>query len=340
MKALLLAGGLGTRLRPLTENLPKPMLPVANRPWLEHLILHLKQQGISEFVITAKYHGEKIKAHFGDGHALGVRIQYAHEPTLLGTAGAIKNAEHLLDDRFIVLNADIIHPVQLLPLLEFHKSHGGVATIGLTEVDDPSQYGVVQQSYSGEILRFVEKPPRHLAPSNRVNAGIYVLEKKALKYIPKGKETSIERETFPLLIRRQLGVYGSSIHGYWMDMGTPERYLQVHWDVLDGMCALPLPVSASRPQVWLGRSQIAPTARVIPPVLIGDGVTIEGNCTVGPYVVLGNHVRVRAGSHLQHTVVWPFTEVQAGTQVSHSVLARDVSVSVAAPEVVEEVVMQ
>ncbi|UUZ81177.1 nucleotidyltransferase family protein [Paenibacillus sp. P26] len=161
---LLLAGGLGTRLRPLTENLPKPMALVANRPWLEHLIVHLKDQGIEDFVIAVKHYPEKIRSYFGSGQRWGVRIRYAVESSLLGTAGAIKNAEPYLDDRFIAVNADIVHEINLLPLLEFHIQQGADVTIGLTEVDDPTHYGVVEQDKRGRILRFVEKPKLEEAP--------------------------------------------------------------------------------------------------------------------------------------------------------------------------------
>src|SRR5690606_18922886 len=241
MKALLLAGGLGTRLRPLTEDLPKPMAPLVNRPWLEHLLMHLKREGIEQFVFAVKHYPEVIQRHFGDGSRFGVEIQYAVEKELLGTAGAIKNAESLLSDQFIVINADVVQMAPLRPLLEFHRSHRGAVTIGLTQVDDPSAYGVVEQTDTGEITRFVEKPPRHEAPSNRINAGIYVMDKEVLKYIPANREVSIERETFPLLIEQGLGVYGTLIEGYWMDMGTTDRYRQAHWDVLDGRMPLDIP---------------------------------------------------------------------------------------------------
>ncbi|CAM3811534.1 nucleotidyltransferase family protein [Alicyclobacillus pomorum] len=314
MKALLLAGGLGTRLRPLTENLPKPMAPVANRPWLEHLILHLKEQGIEQFVIAVKHHADTIRNHFGDGRSLGVEIEYAVERQLMGTAGAIKNAESMLSDRFLVLNADIIHQIQLIPLLDFHAKHGGLVTIGLTEVDDPTQYGVVEQTASGRIVRFVEKPPRHAAPSNRVNAGIYVMEKQALRWIPADRETSIERETFPTLIQQTGRVYGTVIRGYWLDMGTLDRYLQLHRDVLDGRFRAQLPYTKKEPGIWIGRGvRMATDVQLVPPVIIGDDVVLERGCTVGPYAVVGDRAVLGRNVHCSRSVIWPDTRLE----VSH-----------------------
>jgi mannose-1-phosphate guanylyltransferase len=332
MKALLLAGGLGTRLRPLTENLPKPMAPVVNRPWLEHLILHLKSQGISEFVIAVKHNAEVIQKHFGDGRQLGVRIEYSQEPELLGTAGAIKHAEHLLSDRFIAVNADIIHLVDLLPLVEFHQTSGALVTIGLTEVEDPSQYGVVQQTLSGRIVRFVEKPPRHAAPSNRINAGIYVIEKEALKWIPAGREVSIERETFPSLIRKGFPVYGSPVRGYWLDMGTLDRYLALHRDVLDGKLTLPLSYSAQKEKTWTGENVcLSDGVTLVPPVVIGNGVTVGRGSVVGPYAVLGDNVTLEPGSRCSHSVVLPGSHLKSHRAIRNAIVGPDFSVALQPP---------
>lgn len=332
MKALLLAGGLGTRLRPLTEHLPKPMAPVANRPWLEHLILHLQSQGISEFVIAVKHNADVIRRHFEDGSKFGVRIEYSQEPELLGTAGAIKHAEDLLTDRFIVVNADIIHQVDLVPLLEFHQTSGALVTIGLTEVEDPSHYGVVQQTMSGRIVRFVEKPPRHAAPSNRINAGIYVMEKEALKSIPAGREVSIERETFPALIRRGFPVYGWLVRGYWLDMGTLDRYLALHRDILDGKFALHLSYLAQEDGVWTGEDVCIPDdVTLVPPVVIGNGVKIGRGCVVGPYAVLGDQVTVEPGSSCSYSVVLPGARLDGNRTITNAIVGPDFSVAVQTP---------
>jgi mannose-1-phosphate guanylyltransferase len=305
MNALLLAGGLGTRLRPLTEEMPKPMALIANRPWLEHLVLHLKRQGVHDFVFAVKHYYEQIRDHFGDGSRWGVRIRYSIEHKLLGTAGAIKNAETMLDDRFIVVNADVVHGMDLQPLLEYHERCKGLATIGLTEVDNPSQYGVVEQDVTGRILRFVEKPRVEEAPSRRVNAGIYIMEKEALSYIPREQEVSIERETFPMLVRTPSGVYGKVVSGYWMDMGTKERYRRIHWDLLDRAFRLPLPGEEQGSGIWVGPDcDIAPGVLLVPPVLIGAHVKIGERSVIGPYAVIGDGCAIGRGVRCSETIMW------------------------------------
>ncbi|MCL6598186.1 MAG: NDP-sugar synthase [Alicyclobacillus macrosporangiidus] len=324
MKALLLAGGLGTRLRPLTEHLPKPMAPVMDRPWLEHLIEHLRRQGIDEFVIAVKHHASVIERRLGDGRRLGVRITYSREPGLLGTAGAIKHAEPLLSERFLVLNADIIHLTRLVPLLEFHRNTGALVTIGLTEVEDPSQYGVVEQTWDGRILRFVEKPPRALAPSRRINAGIYVMEKEVLRHIPAGREVSIERETFPHLIKSGVPVYGAPVDGYWLDMGTLERYLWLHRDVLDGRIRLPWVPAPKRPGIWIGENaQIHPTARFEPPVWVGAGARIGAACVVGPYAVVGAGAELLGHTRISNAIVLPRTQASGITAIGNAIVGPD-----------------
>ncbi|MBO8162922.1 MAG: NDP-sugar synthase [Brevibacillus sp.] len=320
MKALLLAGGLGTRLRPLTENLAKPMALVGNRPWLEHLIVHLKRQGIVDFVIAVKHYPEMIQQYFGDGQKWGVSIEYAVEKTLLGTAGAIKNAEKLLSDRFLVVNADIINQASLVPLLEFHLQHKGAVTIGLTEVEDPSQYGVVQQNYDGEIVRFVEKPDKHHAPSRRINAGIYVMDKEVLDWIPAEKEVSIERETFPLLIEKNVGVYGKLIDGYWMDMGTQQRYRQVHWDLLDRKFPLPLSQKEQGNGIWIGQeTSIGQGVLFVPPVLVGDHVQIGERSVIGPYAVIGDRCQLGKNVRCTETIMWHDCKVRDGAQLKNCI---------------------
>jgi mannose-1-phosphate guanylyltransferase len=327
MKALLLAGGLGTRMRPLTERLPKPMAPVGNRPWLEHLVLHLKEQGIRDFVIAVKHYPEMIRNYFGDGTRWGVHIDYSLETSLLGTAGAIKNAEPLLGDRFLVVNADIIHQVSLTPLLDAHLTSGGLVTIGLTEVDDPTHYGVVQQTEAGRIERFVEKPSRGEAPSNRINAGLYVMEKEVLSYIPIGKEVSIERETFPLLIEKQLGVFGAPIEGYWMDMGTSDRYRKVHWDLLDRKLDLPLKGKEQGNGIWVGENvSIGAGVLLVPPVLIGDRVRIGDRSIVGPYVVIGDDCELGKGVRCAQTILWENCKVSHAAQLNHCIFGNGLEI--------------
>ncbi|WP_372631645.1 sugar phosphate nucleotidyltransferase [Cohnella sp.] len=337
MKALLLAGGLGTRLRPLTEHLPKPMALVGNRPWLEHLLLHYKEQGVNEFVIAVKHYRELIERDLGDGSKYGVRIDYSVEKELLGTAGAIKNAERLLSDRFVVVNADIIHQVNLTAALRYHEEHGGAVTICLTEVEDPSHYGVVEQTDGGRIVRFIEKPKKEEAPSNRINAGIYIMERRALDFVPAGKVVSIEKETFPLLIDNGSGVYGHPIGGYWMDMGTKERYRQLHWDLLDRR--FPLRIDGKEMEdksIWLGDNvRVGQGVLFIPPVMIGDDVTIGDRAIIGPYAVVGKGSRIGKQVRLANSILWDRCKIRAGAQLNECIFGTAMQ---AGPHILHEAV--
>ncbi|XID95946.1 sugar phosphate nucleotidyltransferase [Paenibacillaceae bacterium WGS1546] len=337
MKALFLAGGLGTRLRPLTEHLPKPMALVGNRPWLEHLLLHYKEQGVYEFVVAVKHYRELIESYLGDGARFGVRIEYSVERELLGTAGAIKNAEHLLGDRFVVVNADIIHRVDLASALRFHAERGGAATICLTEVDDPSHYGVVEQAEDGRITRFIEKPKKDEAPSNRINAGIYIMERRALDFVPPGKVVSIEKETFPLLIANGSGVYGHPIGGYWMDMGTKERYRQLHWDLLDRR--FPAAIDGKEMEgknIWLGDNvRVGQGVLFVPPVLIGDDVEIGDRAIVGPYAVVGKGSRIGKQVRLANSILWDRCRIRAGAQLNECIFGTAMQVG---PHILHEAV--
>lgn len=338
MKALLLAGGLGTRLRPLTERWPKPMALVGNRPWLEHVLLHLKEEGIREFVMAVKHAPDTIRDYFGDGSRWGVQIQYAVEDSLRGTAGAIKNAEPLLGARFIVLNADIIQKTPLVPLLEFHKKSRALVTIGLTEVEDPSHYGVVEQDESGRIVRFVEKPAPHEAPSRRINAGIYVMEKEALAYIPPNREVSIERETFPLLIERHGGVFGFLLNGYWLDMGTTERYRKLHRDVLDRTFPLPLQGKKLGQGIWVGEhTAVGSGVLFVPPVLIGDRVRIGDRSVIGPYTVIGDDCEIGAQVRCSESILWDRCKVRQGAQLNHCIFGYDLELG--ANHILHEAIM-
>jgi len=324
MKALLLAGGLGTRLRPLTEQLPKPMALVGNRPWIEHLIVQLRDQGIREFVLALKHYPELIRRHLGDGSRYGVTIDYVIEQEALGTAGAIKNAEPLLDERFLVFNADIVQHIDVKPLLRFHQESGAILTIGLMEVEDPSAFGVVELSDRGEIRRFVEKPKPGETTSKRVNAGIYVMNKEALAYIPPGREVSVERETFPSLIEQGAGLYGFPLQGYWLDIGTRERYRKVHWDLLDRKLKLMIHGQEQNKGIWVGKDvRIGDGALLIPPVILGDGVRIGDKAIIGPYTVIGEGCHIAARARLSETILWDGCIVKEGAQLYQCVFGYD-----------------
>jgi mannose-1-phosphate guanylyltransferase len=303
------------------------MAPVGNRPWLEHLIAGLGEQGIREMVIAVKHCPERIIEHFGDGGKWDVSIRYTHEPVPLGTAGAVKNAEPLLDGRFVVINADIVHRADIGALTEAHERSGALVTIGLVEVADPSQFGAVEQADDGRIVRFIEKPPRGEAPSNRINAGIYIMEREVLQAIPAGREVSIERETFPALIAAGHRVQGARVGGYWMDMGTSERYRRIHWDLLDGKLALALPGKEFGRGIRIGEdTEIAQGAMLVPPVLVGSRVTIGERAVVGPYAVIGDGCAIGRGARIAHSILWDRCTAADAAQLNRCIVGSGLKI--------------
>ena len=344
MKALLLAGGLGTRLHPLTYNLPKPMVPVANRPWLEHLLGLLKRHNISEVICSLCYRPEIIMNYFGDGSAFGVRMQYVIEKTPLGTGGAIRFAEHLLDDTFLVFNADIVTDLDLTSVVNFHKQNRAKVTIALTWVDDPTAYGVVETDTSGRILKFIEKPSKDKVTTNFVNAGVYVFEPEILERIPKGRPVSLEREVYPSLLAEGIPVYGYGSKFYWMDFGTHKRYLALHGDIFQGKLRLEIQGKRSyiasdgtsgnsiflgdqREQVIIGHdAYVHPTSRIYGPVIIGDRCIVHANAVLGPMAVLGPGVIVGEGSYVKHSVIWAGTLIGARARLDRVIVGENYTV--------------
>ena len=288
MKAIVLVGGEGTRLRPLTYSTPKPLLPIANQAFLERQLSWLAQHGVDEVVLSLGYLPDAFEAHFPDGHFGDLKLRYAVEDHPLGTAGAIRFAAEGLEERVVVCNGDVLTMLDLGALVAFHDARGAEATIHLTQVGDPSAFGVVPTRDDGEVVAFVEKPPRGKAPTNWINAGTYVLEPAVLRRIPERLTVSIERETFPRMLEDPRRMYAMTTNAYWIDIGTPEKYLQAHADVLSGVLGrVPAPgARESSPGVWLqGDAQVDADARLDAPVLLGDGVTVAAGARVKGSVV-------------------------------------------------------
>jgi len=304
MRAVILAGGEGTRLRPLTLTTPKPVVPVVDRPLLRHQLDLLAGAGVGDVVFSVAFRPERVEAVFGDGSAFGVRIRYAVEDTPLGTGGAVRNALPLLDDRTIVLNGDILTDVDLGTIVARHAAEGAAATILLAPVPNPAAYGLVETEPGGRVLRFLEKPRPDEITTNTINAGIYVLETRVLDLMPEGVNYSIERGFFPALLARGDLVLGPVHRGYWIDIGTPEKYLQVHRDILHRRFPVPLD---GEPRAG---GFVHPTARVSTEVLldgpfyVGPGCEVEAGVRLGPDTVLVADVRVRAGACLRDAVLW------------------------------------
>jgi mannose-1-phosphate guanylyltransferase len=324
MRAVVLVGGFGTRLRPLTFTTPKPMLPVGNRPIIENLVTMLSQAGVSEVVLALGFKPEPFMAAFPDGHCAGVALHYAVEPEPLDTGGAIRfAAEHAgVDDTFVVVNGDVLTDLDVSRLIDFHRTTGAEATIHLTPVDDPSAYGVVELDDEGHVRRFVEKPAPGTSPSNLINAGTYVFEPSVLSRIPTGRKVSIERETFPMLVESG-SLYALSTDDYWIDTGRPDTYRQANFDLLDGRrrlarCDAVAPGADVDPTVRIEHSLVAAGARVgagsslrdaivLPGAEIGDACEVEGSIVMG---------RVESGARVVDSVIGADGVVSAGSTLA------------------------
>ena len=305
MKAVVLVGGEGTRLRPLTYSTPKPLLPIANQAFLERQLIWLANYGVDEVVLSLGYLPDAFEAHFPEGRFGDLKLRYAVEDHPLGTAGAIRFAARGIEERIVVCNGDVLTTLDLDALVGFHDARGAEATIYLTQVRDPSAFGVVPTRDDGEVVAFVEKPPKGVAPTNWINGGTYVLEPSVLDRIPERLTVSIERETFPRMLEEPSRLYAMASDAYWIDIGTPEKYLQAHRDVLRAaLGGSPAPGARQlTPSVWVqGTPDIHADARIEAPALIGHGSTIaEGTRVVGS--VVGAGVAVGAGARLLRSVV-------------------------------------
>ena len=325
MRAVVLVGGFGTRLRPLTSDLPKQMLPIVDRPMIEHVVGHLAAHGVEEVVLSLGFLPDAFRDAYSDGRCAGIPLHYAVEPEPLDTAGAIRFAaeDAGIDEAFLVLNGDVLTDLAVDELIVFHRASGAEATVSLTPVDDPSRYGVVPTDADGRVTGFVEKPPAGAAPCNWINAGTYVFEPSVIDRIEPGRRVSVEREVFPAMADEGV-LYGLRSEAYWVDTGTPETYLGVQLDLLDGVRG---PARSGvddaaeiHPGATVRRSVIGPGAvvaegsRVCDSVVmagsrIGEGAVVDGslvgrNATIGPDArvlglsVVGHGAEVVAGQHL------------------------------------------
>jgi mannose-1-phosphate guanylyltransferase len=325
MKAILLAGGQGTRLRPLTLNTPKPVVPIFGRPFLHYQIDRILQvPEIDEVVLSLNYQPERIEDVFGDGSALGTRIRYVVEPTPLGTAGGIKFASQSVQDTIVVFNGDVLTEIDLAAVVALHRARRATATIVLTPVENPAAYGLVEADADANVLRFIEKPDPAQITTNRINAGIYVLEPSTFDRIPDGQAVSIERQYFPSLVEGRETFVAYMYDGYWIDIGTPAKYAQVHRDVLDGRFhAAPFAgPSASRTSV-AADAVVGTGSAIEGPVFIDAGVTIEDGARVGPRAVVGRGCRLGAGAVVEDSILWAGCEVGPAAVLQGALLGAE-----------------
>ena len=323
MKAVIMAGGEGTRLRPLTSNVPKPMMPIVNRPMMEHIVNLLKVHGFDEIVVTVAFMANAIRTYFGDGSEFGVRMVYATEESPLGTAGSVRNAMDELDERFLVISGDVVTDIDLGSMVRAHEAKGALATIGLVPVENPLEFGIVITREDGSIERFLEKPTWGQVFSDTINTGIFVLEPEIFDYIEPGRPVDFSSEVFPRLLDEGRPLYGAVAEGYWEDVGTLESYLRAHKDALDAKVALDIPGFRMSEGLWVGEGvEVHPDAVIEGPAVIGDNCRIEAGARLGEYVVLGTNVKVRDEVHLQRAVVHDNTYLGEQCRLGGAVVGR------------------
>ncbi len=329
MKAILLAGGFGTRLRPLTLSTPKPIVPLFDQPFLYHQIDLLRRvPGVDEVILSLNYRPDEIEAVVRGGADVGLPVRYVVEPEPRGTGGAVKFAESYLDGTTFVFNGDVLADLDLRAMLRRHRELDARATLFLTPVDDPTRYGLVETDSDGRITRFVEKPDPSEVTCRTINAGVYLLEPETLDLIPPGEKHSIERGYFPALIERGETVAAFIDEGYWRDIGTPEAYLAAHRDMLDGLCS-----SACMPRAnEIDGATVAESATVDPganlngPCYVGPGATLRAGCEVGPHAVIGRNVLVKPEAEVRGSIVWPGATLGIGAVLEGVITGRDCTI--------------
>ncbi|MGE5507704.1 MAG: sugar phosphate nucleotidyltransferase [Chitinophagales bacterium] len=327
MKAMILAAGVGSRLDPLTANLPKPMVPIVNRPAMEHILALLRVHGVTEVVANLWYRPESITSYFGDGQSFGARLTYSKEDTLLGTAGGVKRVAGFFDGTFLVIAGDALTDIDLGAMLAFHRQRGALATIALRPVDDPRHFGVVVTGEDGRITGFQEKPRPEEALSRLANTGIYLFEREVLDLIPAGEVYDFGKQLFPRLVAEGQPFYGYRMDGYWCDVGTLLQYRLAHQDVLHGLVRLHTPgvavPSAERPVVLGEGAVVEPGAVLQGRVIVGPGARVSAGARLLGDVVLGAGVKVGEGATVEASVLWAGASLGAECRVSQAVIGQD-----------------
>ncbi|MDA0635653.1 mannose-1-phosphate guanyltransferase [Nonomuraea sp. MCN248] len=328
MKAVVMAGGEGTRLRPMTANQPKPLLPVVNRPIMEHVLRLLKRHGITETVVTVQFLAALVRNYFGDGDELGMRLQYATEDVPLGTAGSVKNAAaRLRDDRFLVISGDALTDIDLTDMIRFHRDTGALVTIGLKRVPNPLEFGIVIVDEAGRVQRFLEKPTWGQVFSDTVNTGVYVMEPEVLGDVPGGEPADWSADVFPRLLERGAPIYGYVAEGYWEDVGTHDSYLKAQADALSGKVSLDIGGFEVSPGVWVaGSASVEPDAVLKGPLFIGEYAKVEAGAELREYTVLGNNAVVREGAFLHRAIVHDNVYLGPGTHLRGCVIGKSTDV--------------
>jgi mannose-1-phosphate guanylyltransferase / phosphomannomutase len=327
VKAVIMAGGQGTRLRPLTSNQPKPMVPIVNKPCIQHILELVQRHGINEVVMTLAFLPRLIRNHFGDGSNFGMRIDYTVEETPAGTAGSIRLAKNLLDDTFVVISGDALTDFDLTKVVEFHRERQALVTIALKSVENPLEFGVVIVDEEGRIQRFLEKPGWGQVFSDTVNTGIYVLEPEIFDHIPEGQPYDFSHDLFPKLFDMRKPLYGTACEGYWQDIGSLEQFLQANRDALDGKVRVTPPGVRLRGNIWVAQgASLESLDDVEGPAVIGANARIDAAASVLSHSILGDNTVVRAGAQIGGSVLGENVYIASGAVVMGAVLGNAVEV--------------
>ncbi|HET6849601.1 MAG TPA: sugar phosphate nucleotidyltransferase [Gaiellales bacterium] len=322
-----MAGGEGTRLRPLTSNQPKPMVPIVGKPCMEHIIDLLRRHGMTDIVVTVAYLPQVIRGYFGDGESMGVSLHYSVEETPLGTAGSVKNAEELLDETFIVISGDALCDFDLTAIVDAHRRSGAVATLGLKSVDNPLEFGVVIIDEDGRIERFLEKPSWGQVFSDTINTGVYVLEPEVLRMVPAGEPYDFSKQLFPDCLSRGKPLHGHVVEGYWQDIGNLDQYRQANFDALEGRIELELPGIRLRENVFLGDGvQLPDLSQIEGPAYVGNYSKIDVGARIGSYSVLGNNAVVKDGATISRCVIDSGSYIGQSARIEGAILGKGVDV--------------
>jgi NDP-sugar pyrophosphorylase family protein len=327
MKAMILAAGVGSRLDPLTRNLPKPLVPIVNKPVMEHIVELLARNGVKQIMVNLHYHGDQIKKYFGDGKKWGVHISYSPEDELWGDAGSVKRCESFFDETFIVIGGDDLADMDLKRLIKQHKEKKALCTIALSLVSDPGEYGIVLINERGKIIRFLEKPKGEVIFSNMANTGVYVFEPEIFELIPRGEVYGFGNNVFPFLLEQKKRFYGYLTSSYWRDVGNLKQYQETHRDALGGKVDIKFPLPEVKKYVWIGKNtDIDPSAEIGYPAIIGNNCRIEANAKVLENSVLGDNCVVEKDAVVRNSILWEGAKVMENTMLERCVVGKGCAV--------------
>jgi mannose-1-phosphate guanylyltransferase/phosphomannomutase len=323
MKAVVMAGGEGTRLRPLTSNQPKPMVPIVGKPCIEHILELLREHELIDVIVTVAFLPQAIRGYFGTGESLGMAIGYSVEESPLGTAGSVRHAARQLDETFLVISGDALCDVDLSELVAFHRDRGAAVTIGLKAVDNPLEFGIVVTDEEGRVERFLEKPSWGQVFSDTINTGIYVLEPEVLRHVPTDRSYDFSKELFPLLLEMGRPIYGYSMDGYWQDIGNLDQYRQANFDALEGNVRLNVPGIRLRGNIWLGEGvELDDLEQIEGPAYLGNYCRVAPSASVGAHTVLSNSVTLRERTRVVRSVIDAGTHIGRASLVEGAILGR------------------